>query len=101
MQRTLFGTMMFNPRYVFCIMYTALNFDLLANFPPQSSLQIFTARRDLFLLRRDNLVGKSLDIYGEYGRDEIELLKQVFVVSGFSYYEFVCCMASMDETGFR
>lgn len=39
MQRTLYGTMMFNPR--------------------------------------DNLVGKSLDLYGEYGRDEIELLKQV------------------------
>jgi hypothetical protein len=41
------------------------------------------------LLYRDNLVGKSLDIYGEYGRDEIELLKQVWPV--FAFVAFVCC----------
>ena len=63
MQRTLYGTMMFNPRQV--------SFGLHA----ESSRNLY-----YFVTHRDNLVGKSLDLYGEYGRDEIDLLKQVEIM---------------------
>ena len=54
---------MFNPRQV--------SFGLHA----ESSRNLY-----YFVTHRDNLVGKSLDLYGEYGRDEIDLLKQVEIM---------------------